>query len=112
MIAARLNNTTPPKRPALRLVESRPAPKAEQWMDAVTRESHVKMIRHLTKRYSLQILVDQATFGKGAVDQLEDADLAALLGNLHRARECAEEGISLEDAGLIVPKFHNQPEVM
>jgi hypothetical protein len=74
-------------------------------LDAVTRESHVRMIGHLRRRYGLQVLVDQAVFGKGAVDRLGDEELVALHKDLERARECMADGISLEDAGLLRSRY-------
>jgi hypothetical protein len=70
-------------------------------MDSILREAHVRRISHLKRFYRLQWLVDQATFGVGSVDDLDDAALAALLADAERARECLAEGISFEDAGLI-----------
>lgn len=70
-------------------------------LDSVTRESYVRMIGHLRRRYGLQMLVDQATFGVGSVDRLGDQELEALYRDLERARECMADGISLEDAGLL-----------
>ena len=72
-------------------------------MDPVTRESHLKMIRHLQRRFSLQVLVDQATFGRGGLEQLEDRELATLHNDLYRAHEYLQEGISLFDAGMLKP---------
>lgn len=63
------------------------------------------MIGHLRKRYGLQVLVDQATFGKGSVDRLEDHELIALHMDLERARECMADGITLEDAGLLRSRY-------
>jgi hypothetical protein len=63
------------------------------------------MIGHLRKRYGLQVLVDQAIFGKGSVDMLDDDELVALHKDLERARECAADGITLEDAGLLRSRY-------
>ena len=70
-------------------------------MDPITRESHLRMIRHLRTRWGLQILVDQATFGRAGLEQLEDQELVQLHQDLYRAQECMMEGISLVDAGLL-----------
>lgn len=88
-----------PVRASLRVVGVDPLP--PRGLDSVTRESHVKMIGHLRRRYSLQVLVDQAIFGKGSVDRLDDEELIALHKDLERARECMADGISLEEAGLL-----------
>lgn len=100
LIEQKIAKRVPPDKPALRVVRDSVA-EPTATLDAVTRGSHAKMIRHLAKRYRLQILVDQATFGKGAVDKLPDDELVALHHELQRARECMADGISLEDAGFI-----------
>lgn len=87
----------PPDKPRLRLVRST----GVGALDQVTRESHIKMIGHLQKRYGLKVLVDQATFGIGSVDELDDDSLVQLHRDLVRAGECIADGISLEDAGLL-----------
>lgn len=52
--------------------------------------------------YGLAWLVRQET-GKtrGAIECLEDTDLCKLRDMMERARECASEGISFDEAGLI-----------
>ncbi len=99
MLEKRLGARAPAKRPDLRLVT--PAPPRPHTLDQVTRESHLRMIRHLRNRWNLQVLVDQATFGRGSLDQLEDEEIVQLHHDMHRAFECGREGISLEEAGLI-----------
>lgn len=74
-------------------------------MDAVTRESHIKMIGHLRKRYGMQVLVDQAIFGRSCLEDLSDDELVDLHRDLERARECLSDGISLEDAGLLRNRY-------
>lgn len=93
-----------PRPPKLRLVSEAP-PRTKPALDHVTRESHVKMIGHLKRRLGLQVLVDQAVFGKGSVDQLDDDELVALHKDLERARECIADGVSLEDAGLLRSRY-------
>lgn len=103
LMERKLGKQFPAPKPQLRAVTERPplvAPERTR-LDAVTRESHVRMIGHLRRRYALQVLVDQAIFGKGSVDLLSDDDLMALHRDLERARECIADGISLEDAGLL-----------
>ena len=93
-----------PPRPALRIIRPGDLPgKPTPTLDIATRESHLRMIRHLHKRWGLQILVDQATFGRTSIDDLSDDEVVALHRDLHHARECLHEGISFEDAGLIRP---------
>ena len=100
ILEQRLGAKVPAKRPDLRLVESPPPPR-RRTLDAITRESHLRMIRHLRRRWSLELLVDQATFGRGSLDQLEDDEIVRLHDDMHRAFECTRDGISLEEAGLI-----------
>lgn len=73
-------------------------------MDDITRHSHVRMIRSLTKAYrhcGFQLLVDQATIGKADIEDLGDCELVALHRDLDRARECLSDGITFEEAGLL-----------
>ena len=70
-------------------------------MDSHTREWHIRMIRHLRKRWGMVLIVDQALLGRGSLDDLEDDELITLHRNMHRAHECMSENISWEDAGLI-----------
>lgn len=77
-------------------------------MDSVTRESHIRMIsslRKFYKPYGMDLLINQALLGKGALDDLEDDELVALLRNIDRARECISDGISFEEAGLLRPSY-------
>lgn len=99
LMEAKLGGQLPAGKPALRLVPAS-TPRART-LDPITRESHLRMIRHLRNRYGLQLLVDQATFGRGGLDQLEDDEVCALHADLHRAMECIRDGVSWEDAGLI-----------
>lgn len=92
--------------PKPQLVVVKPPPKAESLvLDSVTKESHIRMIGHLRKRYGLQVLVDQAIFGKGSIDRLSDEELVALHRDLERARDCMADGITLEDAGLLRSRY-------
>lgn len=72
-------------------------------MEPATRRSHIKMIRHLAKLFRLQVLVDQAVFGRQNLESLEDSELLSLRQDIERAKECFEQGIPLEDAGLVKP---------
>lgn len=61
------------------------------------------MIRNIRRHWGepMQILIDQATFGLAGIEELDDDALVQLHRDLERARECIQEGISFEDAGLI-----------
>lgn len=67
------------------------------------REWHLRMITHLSRRWGLQLLVDQATRGYLGLHSLPDDSLACLHRDLHRAYECLREGVDLVDAGLLQP---------
>jgi len=71
--------------------------------DRIDREWHLRMIAHLSQRWGLQVLVDQATRGYLGIQSLPDDELAQLHRDLHRAYECMREGYDLVDAGLIQP---------
>lgn len=88
-----------PARPRLRLVGAIVTPPEHE--DAVTRDCRLKRIRWLAKAYGLRWLVDQHCFGRSGPDELGASELVALHSDMERARECAAEGISYEDAGLI-----------
>lgn len=98
----RLEALEAPRKPELRVVGA-PLPQTSPGvvLDSITRESHMRMIGHLRRRQGMQVLVDQAIFGKGSLDKLTDDELVGLHRDLERARECFQEGISLEDAGLL-----------
>lgn len=73
-------------------------------MDAVTRESHIRLItslRRFYKPYGMDLIVHQALLGKSSLDDLSDEELIGLQRTIDRARECIADGISFEDAGLI-----------
>lgn len=103
-MAKAMGTETPTPRPNLRLVTS--APTARR-MDDLARESHCRMIRHFRRRwgYSMQIIIDQATFGLAGIEQLEDDALIQLHKDLERAQDCINDGVSFEDAGLLRSHF-------
>jgi hypothetical protein len=72
-------------------------------MHPLDRESHCRMIRHFRRTLgaSGQMLIDQAVFGLGGIEQLSDESLISLHQDMEKAMECVREGISFEDAGLI-----------
>lgn len=106
LLERKLGKHFPLPKPQLSVVPSvAAAPPQRHALDAVTRESYVRMIGHLRRRYGLQMLVDQATFGVGSVDRLGDQELEALYKDLERARECLADGISFEDAGLLRSRY-------
>lgn len=96
VIANTVKGVTPAK-PLLRVVCT-PTPTL---FDSITRDCMYKRIRWLRDAYHLQFLIDQATFNRPNIESLEDADLSQLLRDMERARECAVDGISYDDAGLV-----------
>lgn len=88
--------------PALRLVVNEP-----RAMDAIARESHCRMIRHIRWRRGkvMQMLIDQACFGLAGIEQLDDQALIELHKNLERAEDCIRDGVAFDDAGLLVSNF-------
>ena len=78
----------------------------DRHLDDVTRESHLRMVRSLAKAFrhcGFQLLLDQATLGKSGLDELSDDELIALHRDLDRARECMQDGIDFQEAGLLRP---------
>lgn len=92
-------------RPQLRIVEVQPRP--ERFLDHTTRESHIKMIGHIRRRWgpAIQVIIDRACFDSGSIDALADAELVQLHRNMERASDCLREGITFEDAGLVPACF-------
>lgn len=88
-----------PARPRLTLVGA--APRVADEDDPVTRQCRLNRIRWLSKAFRLGWLVDQHCFGLAGPDCLDHRALEALHRDMERARACAAEGISYEDAGLI-----------
>jgi hypothetical protein len=102
LIEQKIAKQVPADKPALRVVA--PAKQQRTRLDAITRESHLRMVRSLRKHYKafgFEILVNQATIGKADLDDLDDDELIALHRDLDRARECLNDGITFEEAGLI-----------
>lgn len=95
-------------KPALKLVASKADPAAG--MDAIERESHLRFIRSMRRAYrqlGMDLIVNQATLGKGTIDDLTDEELVQLHRDMDKARDCLRDDVSFEDAGLI---RHNTPE--
>lgn len=98
LLEAKLGKQFPAK-PHLRLAECAP-----QGMDAAVRESHLRMIRSLRRSYraySMDLIVNRATLGKGSIDDLSDAEVLALHKDMHRAIDCIQNDIPFDIAGLI-----------
>lgn len=49
----------------------------------------------------MQLLIDQACFGVGDLEQLGDDALRGLLRNLERGIQCIRDDVSFDDAGLL-----------
>jgi hypothetical protein len=70
-------------------------------MDPILREAHYRRISFLKRSYKLEWLVEQEIFGHARVEDLDDEPLQALLSLMETARECRQENIPFEDAGLV-----------
>lgn len=91
----------PPKR-----CSSRPPP--AQMGSSVWRVSQIRLIRSLVRThraYGFQVLLDQATLGHSDLQDLSDDELIDLHRTIDRARECVQDDISFEDAGLIKSRY-------
>lgn len=93
-------------RPKLAIVPSDPSP-AAVGMDAIERESHCRMIRHIRRRWGfpMQVLIDQACFGVAGLESLQDDQLVQLHKDLERAQDCMRDGVTFEDAGLLKARY-------
>jgi hypothetical protein len=61
----------------------------------------IRNLRNAYKRLGMELIVSQALVGKGGLDDLEDEELINLLNDIHRARECIQDGVGFDDAELI-----------
>jgi len=93
------------EKPHLHVVGAEPAPDTKAaGLDAVTRESHIRMIRSLRRYYAafgMGLIVDQATLGVAGIEDLDDVALVQLHRDIDRARECIADGVTFEEAGLL-----------
>lgn len=108
MISARMEELRPAgskAKPPLRVVKT---PKPTIY-DAITRDCILKRIRFLRDHWTMHCLVEQATFNVANLDCLEDFELAQLLRDMEHARECRQQGIDWEEAGLIRSVAHHLP---
>jgi hypothetical protein len=96
VIAARVSTAKPAAR-RYRVI----SPPAPTRFDQITRDCCLRRIRYLSRAYQLQWLVDQETFNHPGVESLDDDDLAELLSDMERARECVSEGVAFCEAGLV-----------
>ena len=100
MIATHLENA-PPAKPNLRLIELPERKPRDIGMDAISREMHYRRIRYMAGAYKLQWLVDQATWECTNIEDLSDEELVELHRDMDRARECPQDDVSFEEAGLV-----------
>lgn len=95
----------------VRPIETIAAPAAPPRYDGITRACILDRIRRLRRTWrSLELIVEQATFNRPGLDALDDDELAALLRDMERGRECLTEGVCFEDAGLIRNMADELPE--
>lgn len=67
-------------------------------------------IRDLRRMYRLGWLVRQETFNVPALECLEDRELSALLQDMERARECLQDDVSFEEAGLVRSRHQGEEQ--
>jgi hypothetical protein len=91
-------------KPKLRLVETSPAPAADE-DDEITRQHRINRVRWLQKIRGLRWLVDQHCFGQPGLESLSGPELRALHRDMEKANDCIREGIPCEDAGLIRSQY-------
>lgn len=106
LVAAIEEGLQPKTRPSLRVVRG-DSFVTQPRMCELERESHMKMIRHIRRRwgYAMQQVIDQACFGLAGIEQLDDDALVQLHMDLERAQDCMREGISFEDAGILRSRY-------
>lgn len=91
-----------PPRPRLQLVGRADLTPKPAGLDAVSRDVLYARIRDLSKMYWLAWLVRQETpHVRGVLECLSDDELLGLREKMERARECREEGIGFDEAGLV-----------
>lgn len=69
--------------------------------DGPSRRACIARIRFLQQSFGLGWMVDQATFSRTTLHDLDDAELVALLLEMERARQTAADGIPLEDGDFV-----------
>lgn len=101
LLEAKVGKHVPAPRPDLRVVAT---PAIAPVSDAVTRESHMRMIRSLLRnyrRFGMDLIVNQALMGRGELDDLDDEDLATLHADMRRGLDCIENDVPFHQAGLL-----------
>lgn len=94
--------SAPPGKPALRIVGNVVSLPAATRMDDIERESRFRWIQALAKAYRpLDLIVKQAMIGKRYMSDLTDEELLDLHRDIDRGRECMNDGITFEEAGLL-----------
>lgn len=100
LLEAKLGKQFPANKPRLQVVEGGKAAEPKE----TDREIHLRMIRALKRHwgpYGMGLIVDQATLGRGTVEDLTTEELVALHRKMDRARECIQDDVPFEVAGLL-----------
>lgn len=95
-IADRVRGTKP-QSPKLRVVQEAPEPRPEN----ADRKALIREIKYLSRGYRLLWMVNQATFRKGKLKDLDDGELVSLLKDMQRAIDCPDDDVSYKEAGLL-----------
>ncbi|MFN3310113.1 MAG: hypothetical protein ACK40R_00205 [Thermomonas sp.] len=69
--------------------------------DGPSRRACIARIRFLQQSFGLGWMIDQATFSKSSLHDLDDGELVTLLLEMERARQTAADGIPLEDGDFV-----------
>lgn len=74
---------------------------------ALQRDIVYSRVRDIAKLYDLRWLVRQETVGvDGVMECMADDDLMQLLETMERAREACDEGVALNEIGIIRKTIH------
>lgn len=103
ILEKKFGGQVPARKPELSIVPPAVA-RRPKLFDSVTRDCHLQRIRYLAMGYGLTWLVEQATFDRAGLDDLEDQELIALHEDMDKAMECRREGIAFDDVGLVRPQ--------
>lgn len=86
----------------LRLVEgNEPDGAVVESPESADRLAVMREIKYLARGYRLAWMVNQATFRKGKLKDLDDSEMVALLKDMQRAIDCPDDDVSYKEAGLL-----------
>lgn len=94
-------SSAPIEKPSLLLVKARGDEKVVDDPSDPDRKALLREIKYLAKAYRLTWMMNQATFRKGKLKDLDDGELVSLLKDMQRAIECPDDDVSYKEAGLL-----------